>query len=130
MSTLRYLSFVFVGAVAAAVHYGVVVALVSIAHWHPLVGNVGGYCVAVVVSYFGQARLTFQRTDFGVAQFARFLATSFTGFIINSASYAALLQWTPLDYRLSLGIVLVGVAVLTYVLMKFWVFVGSSRVAA
>lgn len=128
-SALRYFAFVFVGAVAAGVHYCVAVLLVALAGWRPLIGNAGGYCVAVVVSYFGQARLTFRRTDHSVRQFARFLATSLTGFAVNSALFAALLQWTTLDYRLSLAIVLLAVAALTYLLMKLWVFVAPSAAA-
>ena len=61
MSTFVKLGwFVAVGCTAAAVHFGVVVALVSGLGLPPLAANVAGWLVAFVVSFLGQWQLTFR----------------------------------------------------------------------
>jgi hypothetical protein len=52
----------------------------------------------------------------------RFFALSFAGFAINELAYATLLRWSPWRYDVLLAIVLVGVAVLTYLLSRRWAF--------
>lgn len=125
----RYLSFVGVGACAAATHFGCAVALVALFAWTPVYANVGGYCAGLLVSFAGQSHLTFGSTQVGVAELAKFTATSLTGFALNALAYATLLRWTSLDYRVALLLVLLGVAALTYVLMSRWVFLQPRRVA-
>lgn len=127
--TWRQVSFASVGACAAAVHYSCAIALVSLFGWAPLVANLGGYCVALLVSFIGQSRFTFGSRQAGAIEFAKFAATSLAAFALNSLTYAALLFWTPLDYRVALLLVLLGVAALTYILMNRWVFLRMRRIA-
>ena len=74
------------------------------------------------MSYAGQSRLTFPDATRQRHNFIRFVATSLCGFTLNFLSYAALLRWTSLDYRVSLVIVLTGVSAVTYLLLSRWVF--------
>ncbi len=113
------------GVLAAATHFGVAVALVSMGHWPPLLANVGGYLVALIVSYQGQSRLTFAGSSPGDRRLLKFTVTSLTAFALNSAAYAALLRWTSLDYRIALALVLVSVAVATYAALSLWVFIET-----
>lgn len=118
--------FVAVGCTAAAVHFGVVVALVGRLGWAPLVANVGGWLVALGVSYGGHRRLTFADQRTPVARSApRFLAVSALGFVVNEGAYALLLHGSGLGYRAALAAVLLGVAVLTYLLSRHWAFLGT-----
>ena len=127
MSTFVKLGwFVAVGCTAAAVHFGVVVALVSGLGLPPLAANVAGWLVAFVVSFLGQWQLTFRAHGAPWLQaLRRFFLLSAAGFAINEASYAILLRWTPWRYDVLLAGVLVGVAVMTYLLGSRWAFRGS-----
>lgn len=117
--------FVAVGCAAAAVHFGVVVVLVGQLGWTPLVANVGGWLVALGVSYGGHRRLTFADQHAPAARSApRFLAVSTLGFVVNESAYALLLHGSGLGYRAALAAVLVGVAVFTYLLSRHWAFLG------
>lgn len=124
MSTGRRLAaFVAVGATAAAVHFGVVVWLVSGRSVPPLLANVAGWLVAFVVSFLGQWRLTFRASaaPWRTAM-PRFFLLSATGFAINEGAYAALLHWSGVRYDVLLAAVLVGVALMTYLLSSRWAF--------
>jgi putative flippase GtrA len=126
-SQRRLAWFIAVGCTAAAVHFGVVVALVQ---WHglaPLLANVAGWGAALGVSFTGHLRLSFadQQAPAGRAA-QRFVAVSAAGFGINEAVYALLLGYSGVGYRLALAATLVIVAVGTYVLSRHWAFRGSS----
>lgn len=120
--------FIVVGASAALVHWLVVVLLVSGAHLTPLVANIFGWLVAFGVSFTGHYQLTFRHQRNGVKEAIwRFFLLSATGFAINETSYAVLLKQTRLPYELLLAMVLVGVAVLTFVASRLWAFNTGSR---
>lgn len=115
-----------VGVSAMATHFVAVAALVP-AGLPPLVANVPAFLIAFQVSYWGHRRLTFQAGHVAHRQaLPRFFAVSSLGFAVNEGLYALLLEFTPLDYRAALFIVLVAVAVMTFVLGKFWAFAGTA----
>ena len=123
----RLARFVAVGCAAAAVHFGMVVLLVEHAGAPPLAANVVGWLVAFVVSFAGQHRLTFADRSAPLMQAApRFLAISAAGFATNEAAYALLLHVSAIRYDVALGIVLLAVAVMTYVLSSRWAFLRSA----
>ena len=125
-AALRLASFVAVGCTAAAVHFGVVVLLVSRAGALPLAANVGGWLVAFVVSFLGQWGLTFRaRTAPVWRSIGRYFAVSLLGFAINESAYALLLHFSSMSYDVLLAAVLVGVALMTYLLSSKWAFRGS-----
>jgi putative flippase GtrA len=115
-----------VGCAAAVVHLATVVLLVGTLGWRPLVANVIGWLAAFVVSFGGHWQLTFQGRGAPVWRAARrFFGISAAGFAANEAAYAGLLQWSALRYDAGLAMVLVLVAVLTYLLSSRWAFLGS-----
>mgnify|MGYP000910981670 CR=1 FL=1 len=123
----QLLQFALVGGAAAATHLAVVWALVASTGMAPLAANVLAFLVAFVVSYNGHALLTFsaaQAHGWGVV--ARFFAVACLSFVVNEVLYAAALRWLPWHYVLSLALVLVLVAVGTFVLSKFWAFKARS----
>jgi putative flippase GtrA len=122
----RIACFVAVGAVAAAVHWGVVVWLVSQREWRPLLANVLGWLVAFTVSFAGHHLLTFRGHGATLrSAVGRFFLVSAGGFAINEATYAVLLGWLGQRYALALALVLVAVAVLTYFLSRHWAFLRN-----
>lgn len=118
--------FVVVGCAAAAVHFGVVLALVERGAWPPLLANGVGWAVAFGVSFAGHRLFTFreQRAPLGRSA-QRFLAVSAIGFAVNEAAYALLLGWGGLGYGVALALVLIGVAVFTYWVGRHWAFLGN-----
>lgn len=112
-----------VGATAALVHWGVVVALVSSDLLPPLIANIIGWLVAFVVSFSGHYQLTFRHQGTPLRRSVRrFFLLSGAGFLVNESSYAFLLDQTALPYELLLAVVLVGVAFLTFVASRLWAF--------
>ena len=105
------LGFVSVGALAAAVHY--VAALLAHAYGlQPAGANWIGFLCAFPVSYLGHRHWSFRGTQAShVAAFFKFLAVALLGFLGNQV-----LLW------LALGIVMVIVAVSTWLLSRFWAF--------
>lgn len=110
-----------VGVGAMTVHWLVVVAIVPLGI-PELIANVIGFCVAFNVSYFGHHYWTFASTIETLTTFKRFLTVAITSFIVNECLYSLLLNFTTLDYRTALAIVLVAVAALTFVLSRLWAF--------
>ena len=122
----RPVVFILVGSAAALVHLLTVVLLVETMQLAPLVANLGGWLCAFTVSYGGHQLLTFADHDAPVLQSAsRFLLLSATGFAINESAYTLLLHSSQVPYYLLLAIILVCVAVLTYLLSRRWAFAGN-----
>ena len=121
---LRLLRFGAVGLLAAAVHYWVVIGLVELLRIQPLQANFGGFAVAFWVSYFGHRYWTFANPEgAGVAaSFMRFLAIAVSGFCLNELLFYLFLRYLELPYYVALGIVVLIVAVMTYVLSRWWAF--------
>lgn len=118
--------FIVVGCAAAALHFAVVVLLVSRAGLPPLLANVGGWLLAFGVSFAGHHHISFRRHGAPVlAAAGRFFAISAAGFALNELAYAALLQWSGLRYELGLVLVLLAVAVATYWASRHWAFLRS-----
>lgn len=116
--------FIAVGTTAAAVHWGVVRAAVESMGLAPLSANVLGWMIAFVVSFSGHRLWTFgATTGVGTGQSLwRFALVSGVGFAVNEACYAAVLRAGGLRYDVALGVVLVGLAVGTFVVSRLWVF--------
>lgn len=117
------LQFVVVGGSAAATHLLVVGLLVQALGLQPLVANVLAFLVAFVVSYNGHALLTFSQSNArGWATVARFFSVACLSFVCNELLYMAVLHWLHWHYFWGLAVVLVVVAMGTFVLSKFWAF--------
>ncbi|WP_028310525.1 MULTISPECIES: GtrA family protein [Derxia] len=123
--------FVMVGGGAAATHMAVVIALVEALRAGggdepgdavKLACNLGGFLVAVGVSYFGHRNFTFGSTKSHGRAAPQFLAVALTGFVLNEGMFWALLRFTALSYQLALFLVLGAVAALTFALSRLWVF--------
>lgn len=122
------LQFVLVGGAAAATHLLVVGLLVRWAGMAPLVANGLAFLVAFGVSYNGHALLTFAQAQArGWAVVGRYFAVASLSFAVNELLYAAALRWLDWNYLVSLLLVLLLVAVGTFVLSKTWVFKAPRK---
>lgn len=126
-ATKRVGWFIAVGCAAAAVHFAMVVLLVSHGGWAPLVANVAAWLVAFCVSFAGHWLLTFSDRSAPLVRSAgRFFLVSLAGFSANETAYAILLALTGLRYDVVLVAVLVAVAFMTYFLSARWAFLRST----
>ncbi|GAB3330020.1 GtrA family protein [Bordetella tumulicola] len=119
--------FVAVGCAAAVTHWLVAVTSVQWLHIPPLAANAIGWLIAFVVSFTGHYRLTFRRlAAHWVTAARRFFLISACGFLINEAAYAWLLHVTRLRYDVLLALILLGLAVLTFLGSRLWAFRHTS----
>jgi putative flippase GtrA len=120
---LRVGTFICVGVAAAAVHWGVAVGLTHLGGWQPLVANVAGWVLAMLVSFSGHHWLTFGDRNARVREsLPRFFGVSAAGFAVNEISYAALIHAGVKRYDVALAIILVAVAGITFIASRLWVF--------
>jgi putative flippase GtrA len=114
--------FTAVGTTGTAVNLATVSAVVPLG-LPPLVANAVGFLLAFGWCFFGHARWTFpaERRNIGVA-LRRFAVLSLVGFALTEAAYAGALEWTTVDYRVSLFLVIVALACLKLLASKHWAF--------
>ena len=123
----QLVQFALVGGAAAAMHLAVVALLVQAGALPPLAANVLAFLLAFVVSYNGHALLTFSDTKArGWAVLGKYFAVACLSFVVNELLYWWLLNSLHWNYLISLFLVLVVVAVATFVLSKFWAFSNKS----
>lgn len=116
-------AFIIVGSVSAMVHFALVVLMVVSLSLHPLIANILAFLLSFIVSYNGHRNWTFADTTLTHTQsLPRFFLVSSGSFICNEIMYFLLLKYTPLPYWLSLAIVLVLVAILTFISGRLWAF--------
>ena len=115
--------FIAVGCAAAATHWSIAVASVEAFGAAPLLANLIGWLVAFIVSFSGHYRLTFRHstTPWTIAV-RRFFFISAIGFVINESAYAWLLRVTAVRYDILLALILIGLAVATFVTSRLWAF--------
>jgi putative flippase GtrA len=89
----------------------------------PLSANVVGFLVSFAWCFCGHARWTFpaERRDVGVA-LRRFAVVSILSFALTETVYAGALEWTRIDYRLSLFLVIVTLATAKLLASRHWAF--------
>jgi len=120
----RILKFGLVGIIAMLIHWLIVILIVADS-LTPLFANVIGFLVAFNVSYFGHRYWTFQLNSYSMGNkqaFIRFFVVAFSSFLINEFLYYLLLSYTTLNYMTALAIVLVCVAIFTFISSNLWVF--------
>ena len=119
----RLLRFICVGGAAACVHFTVGLILTQYVLLNPMISNIGAFCVAFAVSYFGQSRWTFTSDEpKDRREIFRFAATSLLGLLINQGIlYIGLYAFYWL-YPAALFLAIAGAAVSTYLVSSFWVF--------
>lgn len=115
--------FIAVGASAAIIHYIIAVTIEHFSLLTPALANIVGFITAFPVSYVGHSSLSFAQQDANHQQsLPRFLLVAITGFCANQALLVLCLNYTNLPFWFVLGLVMVVIAVSTYVLSRCWAF--------
>ena len=89
----------------------------------PLSANVVGFLLSFAWCFFAHARWTFpaEGRDVRVA-LRRFAVVSVLSFTLTEVAYAGALEWTSIDYRLSLFLVIVTLSLGKLLASKHWAF--------
>lgn len=115
--------FTIVGAAAALVHYVSALILEGWLALSPGLANFLAFLLAFPVSYFGHRALSFANNGntHGYA-LPRFLLVACTGFACNQIILLTLLRISNMPFWLVLAIVMIIVALATYLLSRYWAF--------
>ncbi len=115
--------FLAIGGAAGLVHYVVTLGLNAFASLRPGPANLVGFLCAFPVSYFGHRALSFAATEVPHQRaLPRLFAVSALAFAGNQLLLLTLLRMTSLPLSVALAIVLLVVAVSTFLLSRGWVF--------
>ncbi len=119
-----------VGGAATLTH--VVTALIAhdYGRFAPLAANFVGYACAVLVSYFGHARLTFRRPALHGPQFVRFVLTSLSVLALNQLIVFLGVSVAHAPFAWALIPAVIVVPIVTFAISKLWAFADSSRSSA
>jgi putative flippase GtrA len=118
--------FAVIGATAAAVHYVVAVGVEFAQILSPAQANILGFLLAFPVSYLGHRKLSFAgHTATHQQAFPKFFAVALGGFLINQFMVVNALSFTAMPFWLILAIVMILVAISTYLLSHYWAFKGE-----
>lgn len=119
----QVIRFIAVGCGAAVTHWAVAMLCVVQLALAPLLANVAGWVVAFGVSFGGHYHLTFRdhNQPFWLAA-RRFFLVSLAGFLVNESAYAVALKHLNLRYDILLAIILAAMAVITFIVSRYWAF--------
>lgn len=116
----RFISFGSVGVLSTAVHVAVASALITAAGWPAGFANGVAFCVATVVSYSLQSRLTFRRA-MSRRTLWRFVAVAAGGAAVSMAISGGA-EWLGLHYLVGIALVVVSLPPLTFVAHSRWTY--------
>jgi len=112
-----------IGSLAALVHYCVAVSLEGFMHISPAYSNIAGFVLAFPVSYFGHSKLSFANHQSSHQEaLPKFFAVALAGFIANQILVLGLMHLFKLPFWLILGVVMVIIAITSYLMSRFWAF--------
>ena len=116
-----------VGGGATITHVAIALVSHDYGRFAPLTANFFGYACAVLVSYFGHARLTFQRPALHGAQFVRFVITSLSVLALNQAIVFVGVSLIHAPFAWALTPAVIVVPIVTFAISKVWAFADPSR---
>lgn len=120
---LQLMRFGMTGSLAAIVHFSVVVMLVEFFKLDPLYANVFGFLCAFMVSFLGHRYWTFAKTSRrNHSSLPLFFLFAACNFVLNQGLFYVLLRKYNLAYPIALLIVLVVIAIWTFLISKLWIF--------
>jgi putative flippase GtrA len=117
----RFVQYAAVGAVATAVHYGVLVACVETALLAPPWAAALGAWVGAQVAFVGNAWLTFRAAPITIGAWLRFQATAAIGAVLSFALVAAAVH-VGLHYLLAQAVATVLTLGVTFEINRRWSF--------
>lgn len=119
----QLIRFGIIGLCAAAVHFGILIALVEIKHFNPLVANIFAFFISFQISYWGHRSWTFYGTTVSHRiAFPKLLLIGSTNFAANEGLFYIFLTVFNLPYPVAQFLVLTILPIANFTLGKYWVF--------
>jgi putative flippase GtrA len=113
--------FLGIGGIASLVHVGLVFLFVALLNLQPLLANAFAFLIAFNISFFGHKHLTFALLqDKKTLRLPHFFMVACSAGLINESLYFLLLQYTTINYLISLILVLSLVAGYSFIFSRFW----------
>lgn len=119
---MQLMRFAGVGGLATLVHVCVALIANSVFGLEGLAANFAGFTAAVLLSYFGHARITFQTRPDHAQHMPRFLFVSLVGLLTSSSVVWLITERLGHGFGLSMVLVAIAVPLASFLAMKFWVF--------
>ncbi len=117
------LQYIIFGCLAAAVHLGVASLLIYELAWHPALANIAAWLLAFCVSFACHFRFTFNSSNARLfTAMTRYFFVSAAGFFVGEFAYVAGLSHTSVSPIVLLFFILLGVAIGTFLLSRYWAF--------
>jgi len=123
----QFLMFVAVGLAAAAVHYGVLIALVELWDARPVPATLAGYVAGGVVSYALNRRHTYESDRPHEEAGWRFAVVASVGFVLTSIFMYLLHDVAGLHYLLAQVFTTGVVLVWSFLAHRLWTFSPARR---
>ena len=118
----QFTRYFFVGAVASAAHYIVLIALVEGARWQAVPATLCGYLIGGVIAYVLNYRLTFNaRLSHRLAAW-RFALTAFGGFCLTYVLMTLFVESWGAPYLMAQLVTSALAMVMTFTLNRLWTF--------
>jgi len=125
--------FTLIGVIAAIVHYAVAVSLERFEILTASEANIAGFLMAFPVSFIGHKTYSFPVRQLSSHQLSnhqlssakslvRFFIVAVLGFLANQSLVVINVHTLKLPFWFALGVVMVFVAVSTYLLSRYWAF--------
>lgn len=115
-----------VGLLATGVHVGTYVGTVALFGLSPLLANLAGFCIGVIVSYSGHSRWTFRDASAengnGIGALGKFVIIAISGLLLNTALVYLLTDVLKLHYLYAAIPMVTLVPALTFAFAKYWAF--------
>ncbi|WXG58007.1 MAG: GtrA family protein [Candidatus Sedimenticola sp. (ex Thyasira tokunagai)] len=121
-SLLQVGRFGVVGILATGVHGLALYMFVEWVSLLPVIANSCAFLIAVVVSYVGHYRWTFNVTTAHVGTFTKFFILASSGFLLNALIMEVTTNIAGLHYFIGFAIIVLTVPAATFVVGRFWVF--------
>jgi len=120
-SNFQFLRFVSVGAIGTALHYAILVILVTGLNSDPAIGAMAGATAGAAFNYWLNHRFTFRSERPHKEALPRFLLMAGVGVLLNGAIVKALTLAT-FNYLLSQVVATLTILILNFFLSKLWIF--------
>src|SRR5262245_58428105 len=120
-TTEQIIPFTLVGIISTGIHLLLVYVMVRFFNVPPLIANTIAYGITVHVSYLGHRYVTFAHVaNDRYLRYCHYAAVSILAFLLNEFLYFLCLYYLPIHYFVSLMIVIILVAIFTFVASKWW----------
>lgn len=90
--------------------------------YSPLEANIAGYTSAVLISYIGNAAVTFNGQIFRGRQFMKFISVSLAGLLVGQGATYLGIHTLELPYTFTLIVVTTLVAIFSFFFSRLWTF--------